>query len=771
MGRETPSARVKRAIADAHEARTQGHPEDAIPRLAAAAALVGTGPVRRELQVAMHRERAACHIALDEPDEARACLLLGLEAAGSEAALADPVRASLASLDLMSGEPRRAQAMLAQRGRDRRATLIAQARVHLQQGATSLAEAALQACEQAPGGQTDLHPPSAALRSLVHLWEGRPEQARLLYDGVGHADNPHWELLRLLLIRHLWCDTGDGRYLQLGLGAAEQLRFGAAAGRIPGMRAAASGVHALLLLLAGQVSLALEAAEESLAEVGPLALPEWPRVAVLHDLAVVYRDAASPERWQHVLDHMGDAPLGIWPERLRRLTGPRAFGALDPPSADDLVAGPTDDGGGLAAVALAVLEGRDAPTTAALRGLCDELGAHGGRWSDAAGDPVAAVGTGWRDPGDDAVAELPLPGGETLHLVGCAEARLASIDTQRLARIAAAARAVNADRRRESGLRDALEQAEAHRSAAEDAMERHRRGAGVAVVGGRFPTVAGRSRALKAALDKLGLLAGTALPVLFEGPPGTGRRHLAHAFDAHLGGQPERCPVLDVSLVPPGTMVDTLVRLEAEAAGGCYVVASAEHLTPEAASWLIARTDDAARRARPLLTLTEAEQGPLADALRRSFGAGRVRVPGLDERLEDLPRLIDAVAAAIGKRPEQIGTGARAVLARRAWPGHVAELRETLAAAAVRAGAGAVLPEHLEAVEADARETNLSQSMELGYHDAVRGFRRELLRHALRTTGGNRTRAAEILGVQRTYFMRLIRELGADDVRPGGVAT
>ena len=120
---------------------------------------------------------------------------------------------------------------------------------------------------------------------------------------------------------------------------------------------------------------------------------------------------------------------------------------------------------------------------------------------------------------------------------------------------------------------------------------------------------------------------------------------------------------------------------------------------------------------------------------------------------------------------EQLGTGARAVLARRAWPGHVAELRELLAAAAVRAGAGAVLPEHLESVAADARDTNLSESLELGYHDAVRSFRRELLRHTLRTTGGNRTRAAELLGVQRTYFMRLIRELGADDVRPAGVAT
>lgn len=46
------------------------------------------------------------------------------------------------------------------------------------------------------------------------------------------------------------------------------------------------------------------------------------------------------------------------------------------------------------------------------------------------------------------------------------------------------------------------------------------------------------------------------------------------------------------------------------------------------------------------------------------------------------------------------------------------------------------------------------------WHEAVLGFKRRLIEHTLRATGGNRTRAARALGLQRTYLLRLIRALG-----------
>ena len=46
------------------------------------------------------------------------------------------------------------------------------------------------------------------------------------------------------------------------------------------------------------------------------------------------------------------------------------------------------------------------------------------------------------------------------------------------------------------------------------------------------------------------------------------------------------------------------------------------------------------------------------------------------------------------------------------------------------------------------------------YHAAVEEFKRGLIASTLRRTNGNRPRAARLLGLQRTYLARLIRDLG-----------
>jgi hypothetical protein len=45
------------------------------------------------------------------------------------------------------------------------------------------------------------------------------------------------------------------------------------------------------------------------------------------------------------------------------------------------------------------------------------------------------------------------------------------------------------------------------------------------------------------------------------------------------------------------------------------------------------------------------------------------------------------------------------------------------------------------------------------YHDAVSAFKRRLIESTLQGASGNRTHAARALGLQRTYLLRLIREL------------
>ena len=47
-----------------------------------------------------------------------------------------------------------------------------------------------------------------------------------------------------------------------------------------------------------------------------------------------------------------------------------------------------------------------------------------------------------------------------------------------------------------------------------------------------------------------------------------------------------------------------------------------------------------------------------------------------------------------------------------------------------------------------------------GYHGAVSEFKRRLIESTLHQARGNRTHAARALGLQRTYLLRLIRDLG-----------
>jgi DNA-binding NtrC family response regulator len=46
----------------------------------------------------------------------------------------------------------------------------------------------------------------------------------------------------------------------------------------------------------------------------------------------------------------------------------------------------------------------------------------------------------------------------------------------------------------------------------------------------------------------------------------------------------------------------------------------------------------------------------------------------------------------------------------------------------------------------------------VGFHGAVSEFKRRLIEATLAQAGGNRTRAAKALGLQRTYLLRLMRE-------------
>jgi len=142
----------------------------------------------------------------------------------------------------------------------------------------------------------------------------------------------------------------------------------------------------------------------------------------------------------------------------------------------------------------------------------------------------------------------------------------------------------------------------------------------------------------------------------------------------------------------------------------------------------------------------------------------RIRLPALRERREDLPLLVRAFladhAASTGKRIDGISDDALAVLMEYDWPGNVRELRNGLEYAVIRARSSLIQlddlpPELLEMIPlADQTEADREAA---GTGDADR------LHAALRRAGGNRTRAAALLGISRATLYRRLRELGLDE--------
>ena len=95
------------------------------------------------------------------------------------------------------------------------------------------------------------------------------------------------------------------------------------------------------------------------------------------------------------------------------------------------------------------------------------------------------------------------------------------------------------------------------------------------------------------------------------------------------------------------------------------------------------------------------------------------------------------------------------------WPGNIRELENAIARAVALSEGEEISQADLcfGLADPDARHIPATPEEER-FHDSVREHKRAVLRRAIAKAGGNKTRAAEILGLSPTYLFRLIRILG-----------
>jgi DNA-binding NtrC family response regulator len=146
----------------------------------------------------------------------------------------------------------------------------------------------------------------------------------------------------------------------------------------------------------------------------------------------------------------------------------------------------------------------------------------------------------------------------------------------------------------------------------------------------------------------------------------------------------------------------------------------------------------------------------------------RVDLPPLSERPEDVPvlalRVLEDLSTASGGRPRSFSQAALSLLGAMAWPGNLAELRETVERAASGTDQDPIQIEHLlptlqldRAPQVFAPEGTLRVARQRFEHDYIAA----VLQHH----GWRMTKAAQTLGIQRPNLYRKARQLGIPLVR------
>lgn len=138
-----------------------------------------------------------------------------------------------------------------------------------------------------------------------------------------------------------------------------------------------------------------------------------------------------------------------------------------------------------------------------------------------------------------------------------------------------------------------------------------------------------------------------------------------------------------------------------------------------------------------------------------------IAIPPLRDRMSDLPLLArhfaERASAELGRGEVTLPRESLGALLQHDWPGNVRELENSIRRAVVLATGGVIRPEHLGLAAGAGREAG---------HEPPEGvvsleeMERRHVERALEATAGNRTRAAELLGISKSRLYRMLDRHG-----------
>lgn len=168
----------------------------------------------------------------------------------------------------------------------------------------------------------------------------------------------------------------------------------------------------------------------------------------------------------------------------------------------------------------------------------------------------------------------------------------------------------------------------------------------------------------------------------------------------------------------------------------------------------------------------EVAEGRFREDLFHRLGVVPLHVPGLAERREDIPELIDHFLSQVqrqtGMPVRKIGDDAMAVLQAHDWPGNLRQLRNNIERLLILARGDAdkeisadMLPSEVGAMLPTAPGgTGGDHFLSLTLREAREIFEREYLSAQINRFGGNVSKTAEFIGMERSALHRKLKSLG-----------
>ncbi|MCH8157121.1 MAG: sigma-54-dependent Fis family transcriptional regulator, partial [Nitrospinae bacterium] len=156
----------------------------------------------------------------------------------------------------------------------------------------------------------------------------------------------------------------------------------------------------------------------------------------------------------------------------------------------------------------------------------------------------------------------------------------------------------------------------------------------------------------------------------------------------------------------------------------------------------------------------EVNEGTFRKDLFYRINVINIKLPSLRERKEDIPDLVTYFLKKHkpeGQPMKKLHKDLMSHLMGYSWPGNIRELENSIERALVLTDEEELKPDvfPLESIQKPI-EINVGSTLK----EASDSFRHAFITNTLQSTAGNRTKAAKILDVQRSYLSRLIKELG-----------